>query len=1073
MADFGNNRVEEFSSYGEYEGQFGSSGSEPGQLSGPAGITISGENLYVAEYNNNRVSEFTSAGTFIAKFGSAGSGEGQFSGPNNIATESETGDLYVADKNNNRMEEFSPNGTFLRAFGSKGSGNGQFEANGPQDVAVGGLGEIYITDTANNRIQEWETTYSFGNPVPEPPSVGSNSVWTLEYYLSPYYGTPEPLGKEEVEKWGQKDDSTEGMAIYPPDKPQGWPASTEERATFDYMDEQGRTVNTVWPSRGVATTEYNEANEVVRTLTADNRAAAMKEGCKSVEKHECKSAEVSEKLDTKTEYNPEDSEIVKVVGPEHKVKLSTGSEVEARAVTHDYYDEGAKEAEEKNKETYNLVTKSTTGALLSSGEEKDKRETLNSYSGQEDLGWKLRKPTSVTTEPGGLNLTTTTLYNETTGNVIETRSPRASGSGVHPTPVYASQFGTTGSETERLWQPMGGALDSRGDIWVTSHWERLEELSASGGFMKAVGSSGSGAGQMNNPMGVAINQSNNDVYVADEKNERVDEFNEKGEFVRAFGFGVSNGKEEFEICTTTGGCQAGKSGFGAGQFNAPVGIAIEPAGDVWVTDYSNNRVEKFKENGEFIEAVGWGVNHEGKEKLETCTSECKAGLSGSGNGEFNGATRDVFSNGVLYVTDFNNQRVQELNEKGEYLGQFGSKGTGNGQFTDPAGISADAQGNIYVTEIGVHDRVQEFTPTGGFLTTFGNDGSGNEQMTWPMDVLVGSTGVLYVIDTDNDRVDKWESVPQAPAYTSQFGTTGSETERVWQPMGGALDSRGDIWVTSHWERLEELSASGGFMKAVGSSGSGAGQMNNPMGVAINQSNNDVYVADEKNERVDEFNEKGEFVRAFGFGVSNGKEEFEICTTTGGCQAGKSGFGAGQFNAPVGIAIEPAGDVWVTDYSNNRVEKFKENGEFIEAVGWGVNHEGKEKLETCTSECKAGLSGSGNGEFNGATRDVFSNGVLYVTDFNNQRVQELNEKGEYLGQFGSKGTGNGQFTDPAWHLGGCARQHLRHRNRRPRSCARVHADGRVPDDIRRRRVRPRTNDVADGCPDRLHGGSVRD
>ena len=136
---------------------------------------------------------------------------------------------------------------------------------------------------------------------------------TIEYNV-PLSGTEsshlQNLTKGEAEKWGQKDNPIEAAAIIPPDEPQNWPASTYKRATVHYWDTHGRTVNTAIPTGGVATNEYNGANEVTRTLSADNRASALKEECKSAEKHECKSAELAEKLDTKTEYNSEETNVL-------------------------------------------------------------------------------------------------------------------------------------------------------------------------------------------------------------------------------------------------------------------------------------------------------------------------------------------------------------------------------------------------------------------------------------------------------------------------------------------------------------------------------------------------------------------------------------------------------------------------------------------------------------------------------------------------------------------------------------------------------------------------------------------
>ena len=272
---------------------------------------------------------------------------------------------------------------------------------------------------------------------------------------------------------------------------------------------------------------------MVRTLSADNRVVALKEDCKSAEKHECKSAEASEKLDTKTEYNREAKQR-KVTGPEHKIKLSTGEEVQARAVTHNYYDEGAKEAEEKNKEIYNLVTKSRSGALLSNGEEKDVRTTVTSYSGQKDLGWKLRKPTSVTIDPAGLDLTSVHRIHETTGNVVVTKTPAGTSELVSP-PVFSASFGSEGSGNGQFKHPSGGAVDASGNVWVVDQVNnRIEKFSSSGSFLVAYGKEGAGEVQFRNPWGIAIYQSSGNVYVTDMENNRVEELSSSGTFVRSF-----------------------------------------------------------------------------------------------------------------------------------------------------------------------------------------------------------------------------------------------------------------------------------------------------------------------------------------------------------------------------------------------------------------------------------------------------------------------------------------------------------------------------------------------------------
>ncbi len=1288
VADYGNDRVQEFNEKGEYIQKFGSEGIGNGLFKGPLNIAFSGANLYVVDYGNNRVQEFSPAGKYERQFGNEGSESERLKNPRGIGVEASTGNVYVTDAGNNRVQEFSTSGARITKFGSAGAGSGQLSE--PTGVAIGALGGIYVTDFNNNRVEEWgrptwvpisakgpaastSTTYSYkavtagGETVVEPaeelgpkpegavcsaepeksskaekekevgcreltfkygtktiagekesewgeyegrlmevkftgynpsskemkttvvaqyaydklgrlraewdprisptlktiygydteghitaltppgqgtwaftygttvgdpnmgrllkvtqgrsleggealyviegptisgtPVVGvklgvwrgtygggavaygyqwkdcnsagkectpilgatnanyqvstsdvghtlavqatatngggsavvlSNATavvttsgtktegeshtpevgWAIEYHL-PVAGTGRPnlpnMTKEEVEKWGQKDksesednDPAEGMAIFPPDEPQGWPASSYKRATIDYLNEKGLTVNTSTPSGGVSTTEYNAFNEAIRTLSPDNQAKAMAEGCKSVSKKECKSAEVSERLDTQTEYNGAGSEIVKTMGPEHNVKLSTGAEAVARAVTHNYYDKGAKEVEEKTHEAYNLVTQTVEGALLSTGEEVNKREAVTAYSGQENLGWKLRKPTSVTKEPGGLNLTTTTVYEEqenakkekeSNGSVMETRSLKGSGSGPMVVPAYGFSSGVLGSGNGQFKEPRGVAVDSSNNLWVVdSENNRLEKLSPSGSYLAAYGSSGSGAGQFSGATGIAINRSSGNIYVSDRLNMRVEEFSAAGAFVRTFGFGVSDGLEKPEVCTSS--CRKGNEGAGGGQFHTPDGVTIDAVGNVWVADYGNNRVEEFSSEGAFIAAYG---------------------SLGSGNGQFQSPESVAYDNGLLYVTDTGNNRIEELSTSGKYRGQFGSNGTGNGQFSSPSFIAADpVSGSLYVLDVG-NSRVQEFTLSGTFLGAFGSKGTGGAQFGSteafsPDGIAVNVAGDIYAADTPDNRVETWISVPGRASYTSQFGSLGSGNGQFHLPVGVALDASGNQWVTDYYNnRIEKFSSAGAYLATYGGWGTGAGQMIEPVGIAINKSSGYVYISDQANNRVEEFNPSGAFVSVWGFGVSNGEEKFQVCTVS--CQAGRSGSGGGQFNRPGGVTIDSGGNVWVVDENNHRVEEFSSAGSFTAAVGWGVKDE-KAEAEVCTTTCLAGISGSGNGQLNKPAYIAASDGNIYVTDYNNNRVERFSTAGAYVSQFGTVGTGNGQFKGPA-------------------------------------------------------------
>jgi RHS repeat-associated protein len=559
------------------------------------------------------------------------------------------------------------------------------------------------------------------------------------------------MTKEEVAKWAQGPDvPAEATAVFPADEPEGWPAGDYRRATLFYLDADENTVNVATPAGGITTTEYESQDNVTRSLSADNRATAMKEGTKS--------AEAAKPLYSEDKYTAEGTELQETLGPEHKVKLPSGSEVQARKqVKYVYNEEGAPAGG-----PYRLAT-TTTEDALTSGKEEDPRTVKNAYSGQEGLGWKLHEPTSTTVASGTLNLVHSTLYSSTTGAETETAMPGAAakesgGLG------YLRHFGTEG---ETIYAPSGEAIDAHGNLWVAdAAWGRLAEYSASGAFIKAYGSWGAGVDQFETPRGVAINPTTKNIYIGDEDSSRVVELNEKGEFVKAFGFGVSNGESKLQTCTTS--CKTGIAGAAAGQFSEPQGIAIDSSGNLWITDYANNRVDEYTEKGEFIAALGFGVSS-GESKLQICTTTCKAGLVGSSPGEFWGPNFIAISGGYVYVTDYANDRVEKFNTSKEYVTEFGSKGHGNAEFVTPSGITAGPGGNLYVADYG-NNRVQELTPSGGYVAQFGTEGAGEDEMKGPESVAISTSEDTYVTDKLNKRVDEW-----APSLSGNSGAYISQT----------------------------------------------------------------------------------------------------------------------------------------------------------------------------------------------------------------------------------------------------------------------------------------------------------
>ncbi|HTZ65686.1 MAG TPA: NHL repeat-containing protein [Solirubrobacteraceae bacterium] len=140
-------------------------------------------------------------------------------------------------------------------------------------------------------------------------------------------------------------------------------------------------------------------------------------------------------------------------------------------------------------------------------------------------------------------------------------------------------------------------------------------------FDASFASKGAGAGELLRPTGIAVNEASGDVYVVDTGNNRLERFSASGDFISAWGWGVSDGKSEFEVCTN--GCKAGVAGEGVAQFDAPEAIAVDNSGsagdpsrgDVYVlsdTVAADSVVEKFSGSGQplgevHVRAGAWGA----------------------------------------------------------------------------------------------------------------------------------------------------------------------------------------------------------------------------------------------------------------------------------------------------------------------------------------------------------------------------------------------------------------------------------------------------------------------------------
>lgn len=164
--------------------------------------------------------------------------------------------------------------------------------------------------------------------------------------------------------------------------------------------------------------------------------------------------------------------------------------------------------------------------------------------------------------------------------------------------------------------------------------------------------------------------------------------------------------------------------WGATTFLVPHGLFVDQRDHVWLTDVGRHQVFEYDPDGKLLRS--WGVSTVG----------------GSDEGHFNKPTDvAVLADGSFYVSDgYVNSRVVKFSAAGQFQFQWGTKGTGPGEFMIPHGITVDPSGKVYVADR-QNDRIQVFTADGKFLAQWKNPAIGR-----PYGVRIGKDGLLYVAD---------------------------------------------------------------------------------------------------------------------------------------------------------------------------------------------------------------------------------------------------------------------------------------------------------------------------------------
>ncbi|MFT4040267.1 MAG: NHL repeat-containing protein [Thermomicrobiales bacterium] len=270
------------------------------------------------------------------------------------------------------------------------------------------------------------------------------------------------------------------------------------------------------------------------------------------------------------------------------------------------------------------------------------------------------------------------------------------------------------------------------------------------------------------------------------------------------------------------------SNSAAGSFNNPWDITVSKAGEVFVTDTNNQRIQVFDENGGYIRV--WGSSGQGESNFQR--------PRGVG---VNSDSSRVFISDPSMNSD--SRRLRRFNTSGGNVTEFGRS-----QLVNPRGIAVDSNNRIWVVDNSSTGRIFLFNSDTSYITNFIPDGNG--ALSSPQGVAVykdGSNWYVYVTDTGNNRVVKFQYSDGSLNYVKAAGSRGTGSSSFNTPIGVAADSCGNLWVAdSENDRIQVLDKDLSFKTRFTAS------FNTPTGVAFGTNTKTLFVVDSANAQVQKF-----------------------------------------------------------------------------------------------------------------------------------------------------------------------------------------------------------------------------
>jgi hypothetical protein len=492
--------------------------------------------------------------------------------------------------------------------------------------------------------------------------------------------------------------------------------------------------------------------------------------------------------------------------------------------------------------------------------------------------------------------------------------------------------------TQAIDYPRSVAVDAAGNFYLSSSAQnRVYKVAPDGTLTLFAGSSygygGDGgpatSAKLAEPKAIAFDKAGN-LYIAEAGNHRIRKVTAAG-----------------VISTVAGNGETGHGGdegpATSAELDWPHGVAVDSAGNLYIADSGNHCIRKVTAAGIISTVAGNGME----------------GFYGDGGAATSAMLAYPFgialdTAGNLYIADSYNQRIRKVSAgiistvAGDGTREYGGDGgpATSAQLRDPYGVDVDNAGNLYIADSSNH-RIRKVTAAGIISTVagsadggyFGGDGGPaiSAQLSGPFSVTVDAAGGFYIADTENHRVRRVTPAgiisTVAGGTISEFGGDGGAATlaRLYKPTGLAADAIGDLFIADTINcRIRKVTVGGVISTVAGRGGYGfsgdggpaiSAQLRAPLGIAVDAIGN-IYIADTENHRIRKVTTDG-----------------VIRTIAGNGIAGFGGDGgpaiSAQLNHPETVAIDSAGNLYITDIDNQRIRKVTPAGVISTVAGNGT------------------------------------------------------------------------------------------------------------------------------------------